>query len=383
MRRAGFLIALLALPPLAAAGEDTQAITFSDTPLFTLGAHTSLSVAARTGPMFLHGKSSVERESFFATNQRAPTGVAARLAFTPTPDLTLAFEALGAVTFNASDDLRLHDNAGGTEGALLQADAVLDMRRFGRFTLGYGRMVSDGLAEQDLSGTEIVTGADLRLIGGDFAFDESVSGLHGPTGRQVLLNDVYYGVDGLGRRPRARFDSPVWRDLQLSASVDTRGAYDWGLRWRRDFAGGARAAVAFGGASGLKTPRERKGEQWTGGFSLVTKWGTGATMAFSSPDPWRVATDKDRAEFFYYGKVSQTVELFDGMPTSLSLDYGFSQWWRRPGEDVEKYGVAIVQTFRDGAVSAFASLHTADLDEVENSEVDETQTVAAGVSVRF
>ena len=381
--RASILVILFPLGAVLA-NDDLQAIAFGDEPLAIVAPDTQVYLAGRHSPMYLYGRSSIETGNWLATNQRVPTGLAGRIAHDPGDGVAIAFEAQGSVSFNASDDARFGDTGDGFNGDVIKVDARIETSRFGDLTVGYGATASDGLAEQDLSGTAIVTGADMRLIGGDFAFEQSVSGGNGKTGAEVILADSHYRVEGLGRRMRLRYDSPAWRGLRGSFSTDRFGAADVALRWRRDFDRGWRAAVAGGVATGVKTPRDPDGSQFASSFSVIAPWGTGATMAFAAPNPFRVISDRERSEFFYYGKISQTLNLFDFGSTSASLDYGFTQWHRRVGEDVEKYGVALTQQFWRGRISAYASLHTMDLDEVEiNSEVDETQTVTAGVVIRF
>lgn len=378
------LIATLLLPAATAAqAEDVRAIQFSDTPQITLNDRMRVFLRGRLSPIYLYGRSSVEEGHYGATSQRAPSGLAGRIAYSANDGTTLAAVAQLGATLNASDETRFFENEGGVDGEVLRADLIVEDVVFGDFTIGFGPTVSNDLATQDLSGTQIVTGADMRLMGGDFIFDESVSGQAGATGRRVRLSDAYYRVEGLGRRVRLRYDSPDWNGLRASFSADRFGLFDFGLRYRRDFENGWRLAAALGGASGVKTPRRNDSAQYSFSVSGVAPWGTGATFAFSSPEPGEFLSSSSSAEFFYYGKVSQTFDLLPFGPTAVSMDYGFTQWYRAVGEDVEKYGIAVTQAFWDDRLAAYASLHTADLDEAGESEVDETQTFVTGLSLQF
>lgn len=377
------LLAAHGVPFLVAEGAVAQtppeAIRFSDEPTHMFDDGARVFVGARASYAYVYGRSSGLEGHFGADNARAPTGAAIRVETDAQFDLTIGAVVEGFVSVNGSERIQFDGGHDRFDGYIRRAEATLDHDAFGRLRVGHGPMATDGVLETDLSGTTIVTGADLSDIGGAFEFDESDIG-----GRRARYRDGALDIDGLGRDLRVGWTSPALRGLTLSAAANWGGDQDVALRYQPELDGGWRAAAAFGFAAGVDSARDRDARLWSLSASALAPWGTSVTIAGAAPNPIRVAEDSSSSEFFYYAKIGQSFDLLPYGPTAVSFDYGFTQWRRVIGEDIEKYGVALTQSLFDDRLSLYAALHTSDLDESRSgSVVDEVQTFTAGFSVRY
>jgi len=375
--RSALILALAAAP--AAAQTAPDAIRFSDAPQHVFAGGVRAFIGARASYAYVYSRSSGLSGHFLADNARAPTGAALRVERDAQFGVTMGAVAEGFLSLNGSERLRYDGDHRVVDAALRRLEVTADHDRIGRLAVGYGPMATDGTLEADLSGTAIVTGADLGRIGGAFEYDES------GVGRRIRYRDAALDVDGLGRDIRAAWTSPNWDGVTLSAAADWSADLDVALRYAGAVGDDWRLAAAFGYAKGVESPRNGDGGLWSTSASIRAPWGSSLTIAGAAPDPMRpLFRDKDKAEFFYYAKIGQSFDLFDFGTTALSFDYGFTQWRRQVGEDVEKYGVAATQALWDDRLSLYAALHTSDLDEARlGSVVDEIQTFVAGISVRY
>jgi predicted porin len=93
-------------------------------------------------------------------------------------------------------------------------DAQLTSKRFGKLYLGKGSTASDGIAEIDLSGTNVVLYSDIDInAGGILWYDDDSDSLPG-----VDVGDVFDNMDGLSRRNRL-LKSPESLDEYLGHNV--------------------------------------------------------------------------------------------------------------------------------------------------------------------
>lgn len=361
-----------------------------DLPYITPSEGWRLDAGGQMNMAVIHGRASGLKETFLGDNSHDPSSGMLRLAKAYSDDLIVGAQLQGGLRFNPSDKVYLQDAdvTGNIYADLMRAEAFVASRKFGRFWLGHGSMASDGMTGVDLSGTDVVTGVNNEAIGAMFTQDKSITGVHGSTGTEVVYGESYHAYNGLGLAWRARYDSPNWRGFNLSVGTDFKGNPDAALRWSGAF-GRTRFKAALGVASGVDSEKETDNTNWGMSFSSLFPWGTNVTFAYGTTDPMRsISNNTSQTEFVYYGKLGQQFKLFDFGVTAFSLDYGFSSTYRRANEDIEKYGLALVQHIEPAAMDVYISFHTADLDEDDTyvsgrSEVNETQTLVVGTKVTF
>ncbi|MEM6492233.1 MAG: hypothetical protein AAF684_10095, partial [Pseudomonadota bacterium] len=379
MRAALILIASVGT---AAAQDSTQAIQFSTTPLHVFEQGARLYAGARVSKAYVFARSSGLSAHTAGDSGRTPTGLAARLETTGPHGIAVGVAVEGFVSLNSTDGMRFEGDRRVFDGDIRRAEAAIAHRLGGALRLGYGPMATEGVLESDLSGTQVATGVDLTLIGGDFSFDESTTGA---AGGRVRYADAALDADGLGRDLRARWWKAFDGGFRADAAVDWRGDFDLAVRYRTPARDGWRFAGAFGYADGVESPRNGDGSLWSLSASVRAPWETSLTFAAAAPDPIRpLFRARSSSEFYYYAKIGQAFDIFGFGETAVSFDYGFTQWRRRVREDVERYGVAVTQSLFDDRLALFATLHTSDLDEaVEDSVVDELQVFSTGFRLRY
>jgi hypothetical protein len=100
---------------------------------------------------------------------------------------------------------------------LRKAEIYFDSKAYGKVWLGQGSMASESTAEADLSGTSVVGYSQVSdMAGGPFfrKDDGALSSVH--------VKDAFSNFDGVGRKLRARYDTPSFQGFSIAASVGTQ-----------------------------------------------------------------------------------------------------------------------------------------------------------------
>jgi hypothetical protein len=126
-----------------------------------------------------------------------------------------------------------------------QAEAYMQDTRYGGVRLGFGSSASYLTTQVDLSGTALVSFAQVSDFDGGFAFRQrgparvpaaggtfvaSPDGAYGPA-----VGAVFNYFDGLSRDDRIRYDTPSWHGFGLATSFVDGGAFDIALRYAGTF----------------------------------------------------------------------------------------------------------------------------------------------------
>lgn len=151
------------------------------------------------------------------------------------------------------------DDLGFSGGRLRQANAWLESRRFGRFTIGKASQATDGIAEIDLSRSEVVAGSNVSAWNASFRTNYTTLGT-GPFYLFPAIEHFGGNFDG-GRDQLIRWDSPTIAGFQLAASISPGKEYygvagdhfvewDVALRYAAEF-NGWRFATGIGYHRGI------------------------------------------------------------------------------------------------------------------------------------
>ena len=96
--------------------------------------------------------------------------------------------------------------------SIRKVDVSWETAGFGTFYVGQGSMATDGVAENDLSGTSLVMYSSVPDTAGGFEFRDSSGAFSG-----ITIGSRFSNLDG-GRRGRVRYDTPEFSGFILSAA---------------------------------------------------------------------------------------------------------------------------------------------------------------------
>jgi len=191
-------------------------------------------------------------------------------------------------------------------------EVALDSK-YGTVSLGQGATAANGTTGLDDSFTFIAGATDSTDGFGSFRFRNNAGEL-----TTVAIGQVNSALDAL-RRFRARYDTPVFGGVMLSASygknvlvpADNNDYYDAALRWTGDLGEIAmRSAIGY---QWIDNPDGNLTERLAGSVSLLHK-PTGLNLALS-------AGDEIDGPNYYWARAGWRIDGLAAGTTSLSIDY--------------------------------------------------------------
>ncbi len=257
-------------------------------------------------------------------------------------------------------------------------DAQLTSKRFGKLYLGKGSTASDGIAEIDLSGTNVVLYSDIDInSGGVLWYDDNSDSLPG-----VSVGNVFNNMDGLSRRNRLRYDSPTLWGFKLGGSVLSDGG-DVTLRYAAKL-GGFKIAAGLGYAN----PQAQTPEidhQFSGSASILHDIGLSLTLAGGMQDFEDGSTRNDPT--YYYAKLGYRREFFSFGETRLAADYARHEKISANGDEADAAGFSIVQDIPDWGSEYYFAYRWHDLDresgQFKGTDFESVNSIMTGVRVKF
>lgn len=298
---------------------------------------------------------------------------------------TAAYEGWRAVSLfefefmsNRSLVVNQNNQSGNEQISRRLFDIGVNNNDYGTITLGHGWMASDGTSELDISGITTPTWPSVHFGFGAMLFTDNA----GLTNRTVL--SAMDSLDGLSRRDRIRYDSPVFAGFQLSTSAAADDAYDVALRWAGSVPG-ARFLVGgsywrdnsdkvfgskFDGWSASGTVRLEGNNAWYDGISVV---GAVAQRNFDS---------RDNTPFFWYGKLAYTTNIFDFGRTGFAINYGNYDEFASADEDGYMIGAGISQNVDPLGLELYAGFHKLTL-KSPTIDYNDMYVLQTGMMVRF
>ena len=283
------------------------------------------------------------------------------------------------------DDKNPGDSGDGAGFDERWVDAQITSKRFGKLYIGKGSTASDDTAEIDLSGTGVVATSSIEdMAAGIRFFDDDTNTLS-----STNIGDAFDNFDGLGRRNRIRYDSPVFWGFSLQASALSDGgdvALKYAARWGEDWKFAAAAAYANPQATG---DGDTIDSQYNASASLLHSSGLNLTVAGAyadlkhdliNPD----GSDRDDDPIFYYAKLGYRGSFLKAGETRLSVDYGRNDDRDQDDDEATTLGVAIVQDLSSFGMEYYLAYRWHELDRGEGStDFDDIQAVMSGVRVKF
>lgn len=276
-------------------------------------------------------------------------------------------------------------------------DVGLSNNSFGSVFLGHGWMASDGTSETDISGVTTPSWPSVHFGFGGMLFtddDGLIDSNPDPAATtRVSVFSVMDSLDGLSRKDRIRYNSPVFAGFQASGSIAADEQYDVALRWTgsSDWARVAAAAsywaddsdnVSGGGFDGMSASASMlltsPGDWWNG----VSLTGSIATQDFDN---------RPNNPLYWYGKLAYATNIWDIGRTGFAVNYGSYDEFSPvdgagnitvPDSDGQIVGVGFSQNLDQLGTELYIGLHQATLD-APNLDANDLIILQTGAMVRF
>jgi hypothetical protein len=219
---------------------------------------------------------------------------------------------------------------------LRKAEVTIESAGYGQLWLGQGSMASDGTAEADLSGTSLVGYSSAADIAGA-QFYRFAGGMLS----DIKVGGTFKNLDGLGRRLRARYDSPDFNGLVLGASVGqqvvptTTGVTVWDVAAKYNKTHGD---FKVSGAAAFSWPEESRDIVIDGSVSALHV-PTGLSATFASA----VELRSDRDLYYFYGKLGHQADYFEFGTTAFSVDTYYGENISTNDSESVSFGIQAVQ----------------------------------------
>ena len=251
-----------------------------------------------------------------------------------------------------------------------KTEAYFDSKQLGRLSVGKGSAASDGASEVDLSGTTVVAYSGIAGLAGGLLFRD------GDTGdlTDIQVNDVFVNLDGLGRKDRLRYDTPIIHGFTISGSAIEEEVWDAALRWGGEGYGvQAAGALAAAGTSGSD-----KGKLYSGSFSML-HLNTGLNLTAASGIQEQEKRDD---ESFWYVKGGWKADFFKVGSTAFSIDYTEIYDTDQDGDEGWSFGTYAVQRIQEFGIELYGGFRLYDLDRV-GVNLDQILVGSMGTRVKF
>jgi hypothetical protein len=269
---------------------------------------------------------------------------------------------------NASNNLDIDDDTD-------LGDVTFDERKlefyvghtYGRVWLGQGSMASDGTAEVDLSGTDVITSSEIADMAGGVTF-------RGKDDKNTIIaaiGDVFGNFDGLGRRDRVRYDTPKFGPAYFSASTGNGDIWDVAGRVAYEFGEFGKLAAAAAYADG----KSRFGwNQYDGSASFLHSSGLNLTGAFGVRDFDASGKDDGQSYFVKLG--------FTRGKHAVSVDYTMTEDLDVDGDEADSIGVGYVFNAWE-SIQFYGGWRIHMLERDNISDPDDISAVMIGGRVKF
>jgi len=286
-------------------------------------------------------------------------------------DLTLGTRIELAIAPNKSGNVNQNNQETGNIFEQRWTEASLLSKRFGKLSLGKGNVGAFGTASIDLSRTGVISYSAIADTAGGMLFrqksDDSLT--------NIRIGDAFYNYDGLLRKNRLRYDTPVFHGFHLAASAFSEQRYDAGLFW-----GGQGYGFKAAAGAGITDVNENdEGLQYGGSFSILHD-DTGLNFTLSSGKRER---DNQNDPYNFYGKVGWLTNPFSLGWTALAVDYTRTMNLPTNTDDSYSIGLAAVQAFEKYGTEVYGLYRLHSLNREVEPSVHDINVLSIGTRVKF
>ena len=256
-----------------------------------------------------------------------------------------------------------------------KAEVAFANEYFGKLWLGQGSMASDGTAEVDNSGTDVIAYSSLSDTAGGYFFRNSGNGLSTTT-----VGSAFSNFDGLGRKVRVRYDTPTFHGFGLRTSYGEDALadkefplYDVAAWYSGDF-----DQIDLDAALGYAWNEETDIETLSGSISGLHK-PTGISLTLAAA---REFNDDGTEGRYGYAKLGYQRDFFDIGKTFFSVDYYFGNDIAADSSHSDSIGLAAVQNIDAYNLRLWALWRGYSYDD-DADEYDDGQAVFGGALFKF
>lgn len=249
-----------------------------------------------------------------------------------------------------------------TNANIRKIDNQFTHPRYGTFYFGQGSMASNDTAEVDLSGTTVIAYSEVRDTASGQLLRESDGTLS-----DINIGDVFNNYDGLSRKVRVRYDTPLWSGFGLRSSygrdllsdnpeVRDQDLFDVAATYTTEFDDfkviaqaayswkGSDVTIADGSASILHGPT-----------------GLSATVALGQQDNGSLTGS------YGYVKLGWQADLISWGKTAFAIDYYSGTDIASAGSDSQSTSISVVQNITDWNTEVYLTWREYDYSEPETS----------------
>ncbi|MBW2476961.1 MAG: porin, partial [Deltaproteobacteria bacterium] len=307
-------------------------------------------------------------------NDNSSTRLGLRGSVQPHADWTLGTRFEVEYQSNASNVVnREETSTSGDNFVDRHIDIFLQSDTFGKVSIGKGDTASNNTSEVDLSGTTVAAYSDIAAVaGGQLFYDKSTDTLSG-----TEIGDVFNNFDGLSRKSRLRYDTPIWRGFSAATSVVSGTGGDVAL-----FYSGKTDQFKIAAAGAYSDPgsdSDTIDNSWDGSASVLFQNGVNATVAAGLRELKLSGRDDPT---FFYAKLGYIAELLSAGKTAFSVDYSFNEDVDEEGDEADAVGLQLVQNIDAWATEFYLSYRFHSLDR-SGTNFDDIHAMLSGLRVKF
>ncbi len=264
-----------------------------------------------------------------------------------------------------------------TNANIRKIDNKFSHPRYGAFYLGQGDMASNNTAEVDLSGTTVISYSSVSDSAGAQLLRQSDGTLS-----DIEIKDAFTNYDGLSRKTRIRYDSPLWSGFGLRTSYGRDLLSDDSVVRDQDLYD--IAAVYEGEFNDFKvvaqTAYSWKGSDITifdaSGSVLHVPTGLSFTAAAGTQDK------SDVSGSYGYAKIGWQGDLVSWGKTAVSVDYYGGSDIAAEGSDSESWAFSVVQNVPRWNTELWMTWREYDYSETD-TEFDSASAFFVGARFKF
>lgn len=330
------------------------------------GKKADLKITGQIDEAMVGSNDGQESDLFFVTNDNSPSLINVSGLLQANDDFSLKSQIELGFKVNLSTYVSQSDPTPSPTIDERRIEMILDSKRLGKIWFGKGSTASDGTAEVDLSGTDIINESSVYYFGGGLYFRNDGDADTFTTHPQVY--DAFDNLDGLGRKNRIRYDTPSLYGFSLGASAIEANRQDVALKYDHNF-----GKTEIAGAFAFATKRQRdslegvelvSGKNLDGSLSILFPCGINITGAGGKIIADTVNRDDPN---YYYAKLGYQKQFFNFGKTAVSIDYGKYNDFALNDDRGTTYSADLVQNISKWDFAVYAGFRNYELDRVDTS----------------
>ncbi len=273
---------------------------------------------------------------------------------------------IGISPNNSNDVSQLNENPG-DKFDQRKVEAVFASKTYGTVFFGKGDPSTKDIARIDLSGTDLLSYANVADVAGGLLFAQKGDGYG-----NIQVKNVFTDFDN-PRATRIRYDTPERAGFTLSGTYGEDQTASGAVRWAGE---GHGLKIASG--VGITDPSQQGVNYDVVGSASVLHLATGLNLTGAAG----VQDQDSQNQTFYYIKGGWQHGFFDFGRTAFSLDYQQTNERPNPGDTGHSVGFVVDQSVADIGTDLYAGLRWYSLDGA-SPRTDDIYVMTMGTRVKF